>query len=132
MKHFFLLFTFLLSGILLFAQVPELMPMEPEMTELWEPEVPVVTPGEKYGDAPSDAIVLFDGTNLDEEWVNGKDSIPGWTVENGAVTVKRGAGIIKTKRTFLDCQLHIEWSSPAEVKGTSQGRGNSGVFFQDV
>jgi hypothetical protein len=131
MKQNVLFLIFLLFGVAVFAQVPELMPMKPEMTEVWEPEVKVVTPGEKYGDAPSDAIILFDGTNLSKEWVNAEDSIPGWNVEDGIVTVTKGASIIKTKREFADCQLHIEWRSPAEVIGTSQGRGNSGVFFQE-
>jgi hypothetical protein len=114
-----------LFAIGLFAQVQK----NPESTELWEPVPPVVTPGEGTA-APSDAIILFDGTNLNE-WTNAKGEPAGWTVADGCVTVKGGAGIIKTKRGFGDCQLHIEWRSPAEVKGDGQGRGNSGVFLQD-
>ncbi|NQU86946.1 MAG: DUF1080 domain-containing protein [Mariniphaga sp.] len=125
----FILF-FVFSFTLIAQEVPELMEMKPEMTELWEPEVPVVTPGAKYGNAPSDAIILFDGTNLAEEWEGDRDSIPHWVVEDSIVTATRGGGI-RTKRQFGDCQLHIEWRSPAEVKGTSQGRGNSGVFFHE-
>jgi len=101
----------------------------PESTELWEPVPPVVTPGEATA-APSDAIILFDGTTLNE-WTNAKGEAAGWTVADGCVTVKAGTGIIKTKRGFGDCQLHIEWRSPAEVKGEGQGRGNSGIFLQD-
>jgi hypothetical protein len=130
MKEFFLMIVLLFAVTVLKAQVPELMPMKPEMTELWEPEVPVVNPGEKYGDVPSDAIVLFDGTNLDE-WVGDRDSVPRWIVADGAMTASRGGGI-KTKRQFGDCQLHIEWRTPSEVVGTSQGRGNSGVFLQEI
>lgn len=124
--------TFLLffSFTAIFAQ-EEPMKMEPEMTEIWDPEVPVVMPGETPMDAPSDAIVLFDGTDLSREWTSADGSEPGWIVENGAVTVKKGEGIIKTKRVFGDCQLHIEWRAPSEVVGKSQGRGNSGVFFQE-
>lgn len=130
MKQFFLMIVMILPVLAVKAQVPELMPMKPEMTELWEPEVPVVNPGEKYGNAPSDAIILFNGTNL-SEWLGERDSEPTWKVADGILIVARGGGI-KTKRQFGDCQLHIEWSTPAEVVGTSQGRGNSGVFLQDI
>ncbi len=101
----------------------------PESTELWSPVPPVVTPGEGTK-PPSDAIVLFDGTNLNE-WTNSKGEPAGWTVADGCMTVKNGTGSIKTKRGFGDCQLHIEWRTPAEVKGEGQGRGNSGIFLQD-
>lgn len=113
------------------AQTPEPMKMKPEMTEIWDPEIRVVTPGETPVNAPSDAIVLFDGTNLNE-WTNGKGEAPEWIVADGCVTVKRGSGIIKTKRQFSDYQLHIEWRTPAEVVGESQGRGNSGIFMQGI
>jgi hypothetical protein len=102
----------------------------PESTELWEPVPPVVTPGEGTK-PPSDAIVLFDGTSLNE-WTNEKGESAGWIVADGCVTVKPGAGIIKTKRGFGDCQLHIEWLAPAEVKGDGQGRGNSGIYLQGL
>ncbi len=115
----------------LFAQTEGPMPMKPEMTEIWEPEVRVVTPGTTPMDAPSDAIVLFDGVTLENEWTSRNGGKPGWKVENGYVTVEKGTGIIKTKRVFNDFQLHIEWRSPEEVVGTGQGRGNSGVFLQE-
>ncbi|MDD2551661.1 MAG: DUF1080 domain-containing protein [Dysgonamonadaceae bacterium] len=108
--------------------VPKIMEMKPEMTEVWEPEVEVVTPGEKYGDAPSDAIILFKDGFMNE-WTNDKGDLPEWPVEDGVMTV--GPSQIKTKRKFGSVQLHIEWRSPSVVKGTSQGRGNSGVFFAD-
>lgn len=114
-----------------YAQQVPTMPMKPEMTEIWEPEVKVINPGQKYGDAPSDAIVLFDGTNLAKEWVSERDgSAPKWLVENGAMTVVPKTGGIRTIREFENFQLHIEWRSPVVVKGESQGRGNSGVFMQ--
>jgi hypothetical protein len=106
--------------------------MKPEMTEIWEPEVPIITPGETSVDAPSDAIILFDGTDLEKEWISIDGKIPEWIVEDGCFTVKRGTGPIKTKRVFNDFQLHIEWRSPIEVTGTGQGRGNSGVFLQEL
>ncbi|MBD3183060.1 DUF1080 domain-containing protein [Candidatus Poribacteria bacterium] len=96
------------------------------------PQPRVVTPGtcstqETPGKAPSDAVVLFDGKDT-SKWV-GKDGGPvQWKVENGYMEVTR-TGNIQTKEHFGDCQLHIEWAAPAEVKGESQGRGNSGVFL---
>jgi hypothetical protein len=108
------------------------MPMKPEMTEIWEPEVAVVTPAKKLGDAPSDAIILFDGSNLDQ-WVSKEDKTkpaPWKIVNNDHMEVVPGSGYIQTKMKFGDCQLHIEFSAPDEVQSVGQGRGNSGVFFQ--
>ena len=109
------------------------MPMKPEMTEIWEPEVSVVTPAKTLGDAPSDAIILFDGKNLDQ-WVSQDDPskpAPWKIVDNDHLEVVPGSGNIQTKMKFGDCQLHIEFSAPDKVEGESQGRGNSGVFFQN-
>ena len=124
---FMLLFA---AGVVSAQQEP--MPMKPEMTEIWDPEVRVITPGETPASAPSDAIVLFDGQDLDSEWINNEGGKPEWVVADGCVTVKKGTGIIKTKRVFQDYQLHIEWRTPSEVVGESQGRGNSGIFMQGL
>lgn len=103
---------------------------KPEQTEVWEPQPRIVTPADAHK-APSDAIVLFDGTSLDK--FKGKDgNAPKWKLENGTVTVVGGTGDIWTRDRFGDCQLHIEWRSPMEPETLSgQGKGNSGVFFQD-
>lgn len=109
------------------------MPMRPEMTEIWNPEVKVVTPGKKDSEAPSDAIVLFDGKNFDQ-WVSQRDKTkaPSWKIVNNEYfEVVPGTGGIETKLSFGDCQLHIEWSAPDEVLANGQNRGNSGVFFQN-
>lgn len=104
--------------------------MTPKMTEVWEPEVEKITAGEKPGTPPSDAIMLFDGTNMKKEWVNAKnDSLPGWKVENGIMTVVPYSGHIKTIRNFSSVQLHIEWRAPLPASGKEQRRGNSGVIF---
>jgi len=103
----------------------------PKDTEVWEPEPKVVKPGANDAAPPSDAIVLFDGKNLDE-WVSTRDKSPApWTVSDGVLTVAKGRGAsnIETKRTFRNYQLHIEWKIPENVTGTDQERGNSGVFL---
>jgi hypothetical protein len=102
---------------------------KPQDTEQWTPVPPVVTPGAVDSAPPSDAIVLFDGKTLDQ-WVNTRDKQPaGWTVANGVVTVAKGAGNIETRKSFRNYQLHLEWRVPADVTGSGQGRGNSGVFL---
>lgn len=80
------------------------------------------------GPPPADAIVLFDGNDL-SKWANDKGGVAKWEVKDGVATVN-GTGYIHTRQEFGDCQLHIEWATPAEVKGDGQGRGNSGVFLQ--
>jgi Domain of Unknown Function (DUF1080) len=80
------------------------------------------------GPPPSDAIVLFDGKDL-SQWESDKSGPAKWKVEDGVATVN-GTGGIHTKQSFGDCQLHVEWATPAEVKGEGQGRGNSGIFLQ--
>jgi hypothetical protein len=104
---------------------------KPEDTEVWQPEPKVVTPGAQDSAAPSDAIILFDGKNLDE-WVQNKDKSPAkWTVADGMLTVSKvkGVGNIETKRSFRNYQLHVEWKIPTNITGESQARGNSGVFL---
>jgi len=138
-KNFFLISTFYLwffliskSGTIV-AQGWKDHPMDSKMTEIWEPEVPVVIPGNVPEDPPSDAIILFNGENLGLEWTNGDGTgQPDWLVGEGCVTVVKGKGSIKTKRNFNDFQLHIEWRTPAEVVGEGQRRGNSGVYLQGI
>ena len=83
---------------------------------------------DKVGKAPSDAIVLFDGTNLDK-WVGDNNQPTKWVIKDGAMECVPGSGFIHTKDSFGDCQLHVEWAAPAKVEGDDQGRGNSGVFL---
>jgi len=88
-----------------------------------------VTPGAKLGDAPSDAVILFDGKNLDE-WVTVADNSPAkWDVAKGILTVSKTSGNIQTKRTFSNYQLHLEYRIPSNITGEDQARGNSGVFL---
>jgi hypothetical protein len=102
---------------------------KPEDTEQWEPVPPKVLPGASEGAAPSDAIVLFDGRNLDE-WVMTNDRSPArWRVEKGAMVVDKAFGNIETKRLFRNYQLHLEYRIPADITGEGQARGNSGLFL---
>jgi hypothetical protein len=88
------------------------------------PRPPIVTPGAEAGKPPSDAIVLFDGTDF-SQW----DGQPKWKLENGYMEVVDKTGSLNTKEKFGDIQLHVEWASPAIVKGKSQDRGNSGILL---
>ena len=116
--------------ILFFGATLDCQNLNPKDTEVWEPEPKVVTPGAISSKAPSDAIILFNGSNLDAwQHQNGKEVE--WHLEDGAMTVKKGSGSIKTKQTFGSIQLHIEWRTPSVVKGEGQGRGNSGIFMQE-
>jgi hypothetical protein len=118
----------LVVSIPLMAQQPETS-AKPEDTEVWSPEPPVVTPGATDSAPPSDAIVLFNGHNLDE-WVSAQDHTPAkWVVANGIMTVNKSAGNIETRRSFHNYQLHLEWRVPKNVTGEGQERGNSGLFL---
>ena len=103
---------------------------KPSDTESWTPEPPVVTPGPAVDEAPpSDAIVLFDGTNLDQ-WVKvGTDQPIAWTLADGTMKVNKKGGNIETKRRFKDYQLHVEYQIPNGITGKGQERGNSGIFL---
>ena len=93
------------------------------------PHPRAVTPAAQAGGAPSDAIVLFDGKDL-SHWQSRSANGRPWKVENGYFEVATGGGDLATKEKFGDVQLHVEWAAPAEVRGNSQNRGNSGVFLQ--
>ena len=100
----------------------------PEDTEFYTPVPPIVTPGTNGG-APSDGVVLFNGSDLNE-WVLMKDKSPAtWPVADGVLTVNKAVGGIETKRQFTDYQLHLEWRIPEGITGSGQARGNSGVFL---
>jgi hypothetical protein len=102
------------------------------------PQPKLVTPGtfstqEQPGQPPSDAVILFDGTDLSKWEADTGTGVPTkWVVKNGAMECVPGSGYIRTKEKFGDCQLHLEWAAPTKVQGDSQGRGNSGVFLMGV
>jgi len=126
---------------------------DPKLTEVWEPEPTVVTPG-NFNSAPSDAIILFNGKDLSQwqkpqfihekgtvaemnEMVNQLDEnhtnlVADWTVEGGQITVKPGTGAIETKKSFGDFQLHIEFLNPVDVEKEGQAYSNSGIFMMSL
>lgn len=130
MKHI-VLFLVLSTGTSLITNAQQ--PMKPEETEIWEPVPPTVTPGKSGSDAPSDAIILFDGKNLDQ-WVSSRDTTAAanWTISDGVITVKKGTGNIQTRQSFQDYQLHLEWRIPQKISGAGQARGNSGLFLASL
>lgn len=113
-----------------FAQTTPREELDPKVTEVWDLKPKKITAGANAGEAPSDAIILFSGKDL-SEWTSLDGGAPKWEVKDGAFTVVKGSGDIKTKKTFGDFQLHIEWRTPSEIVGEGQGRGNSGIFLQE-
>ena len=126
-SRYFALAAVIVVAAPLFAQ--STAKAKPEDTDVWGPVPAVVTPGATCTAPPSDAIVLFDGKNLDQ-WVSVRDKSPAkWVVGDGVMTVNKATGSIETKQSFKDYQLHIEWKIPADITGSGQARGNSGVFL---
>lgn len=114
------------------AAAPGNTGVKPELTEVWSPVPPLVTPGAAIGQPPSDAIILFNGHDL-----SGWESVDGgparWTVGAGEFVTAPGAPSIRTRQAFGDVQLHVEWRNavlPANRKG--QDRGNSGIFLDGL
>ncbi len=102
---------------------------EAAKTELWEPVPAMVVPGKTNSDAPSDAIILYNGKDL-SKWETKKAGVPGWKIEkDGVLTIIKGSGDIRTKQAFGDCQLHLEWREPAIVAQSGQYRANGGIYF---
>jgi hypothetical protein len=119
------------AGLQAYAQAPGAAKPKPDDTEFYQPVPPVVTPAATVGMPPSDAIVLFDGTDT-QQWVAAKDSTTAadWEAHDGVMTVKKGGvGNIQTRQKFKDYQLHMEWKIPTGIEGEGQARGNSGLFL---
>lgn len=121
------------SPLALAQQNPTPPAMPPQATEFYTPVPPKITPGPANNQAPSDAIVLFDGSSLSGfvSANNGSSPAP-WKIENGELVVQKGTGDIQSKLAFGDAQYHIEWSAPTEIVGEGQGRGNSGFFLMGL
>ncbi|HEX2972190.1 MAG TPA: family 16 glycoside hydrolase [Tepidisphaeraceae bacterium] len=137
-----------MCGVLMFAGMASAVPSEPSfygdppddhhpwaIHDPHRPQPKLVTPGtfsqpDQPGKAPSDAVILFDGTDLSKWEADKEGSQPSkWIVKDGAMECTPGSGYIRTKEKFGDVQLHIEWAAPKKAEGSSQGRGNSGIFL---
>ena len=138
MKKVIVIFALCACAAIIYAQQPQQPAWAPESTEWYFPEPAKVTPG-LGTKPPSDAIILFDGKNLDK-WESQRapaaesrrrEAAP-WKIENGEIVAVPNSGGIQTKEYFGDCQLHIEFKSPPPGAGRGQGRGNSGVFLQNT
>jgi hypothetical protein len=101
------------------------------ITEIYSPVPPVVTPGKADAEPPSDAVILFDGRNLDLWRAEGPDSTKaaGWKVHDNIMTVDKKAKGIMTRQRFQDYQMHLEFRIPENITGSGQARGNSGIFL---
>ena len=111
-------------------------PVQWKIHDMSRPRPPVITPGSfssphRPGRPPSDAVVLFDGRSLDA-WESVKGGPAPWKVEHGYFEVVPHTGDIRTKQRFGNFQLHVEWAEPYPPHGSSQGRGNSGIFLQSL
>jgi hypothetical protein len=107
-----------------YSDTPYLPDQKWRVHDIDRPRPPMVTPGAPT-QPPSDAIVLFDGKNLDH-WTS---KPPGWIVRDGYTEMVTGVGDLVSKEKFGDCQIHVEWAAPEVIDGTSQWRGNSGIML---
>ncbi len=105
--------------------------IDPKLTEDWTHK-PEIVSSDKYGESPSDAIVLYGGKTDLNKWVDGKGKSITWKAKGKALIVEKNGGMITSKRSFGDMQLHIEWASPKKAVGKGQQRGNSGIFIMGL
>jgi hypothetical protein len=122
MKRIAIIISIFILAVNLYAQ-------KPEDTEDWSRKPALVTPG-KNNLPPSDAVILYSGKQDLDKWQEANGKPARWLAAD-SITVTEKTGSIQTKQGFGDCQLHIEWRTPSEVKGTGQGRGNSGIFLMN-
>jgi len=127
-KALFISSQFILITLIAFGQT------DAKATEIWEPVPNKISPVIE-NKAPSDAVILFYGKDQ-SQWQSAKtdsNKTSSWVLEKkGIMTIKVGAGDIRTKKQFGSCQLHIEWRIPANIKGDGQNRGNSGILFMGL
>src|ERR1700722_6452435 len=120
--------SLLACSSMLFAQNPTDTIKDHRTTEIYSPVPPIVTPADKPGAPPSDAIILFDGKNQDQ-WALASNGQPAdWIVDHDILTVNKKPGNIQKKQAFANYQPPHEVRIPANISGSDQARGNSGVF----
>ncbi len=117
-----------------YSDTPTIPGTKWKVHDIDRPAPPVVKPGAKLGEAPSDAIIIFNGKDTSQLYSRKKDDPKkypsAWKIENGELIVD--GGDCWTNLEFASCQLHLEFKSAATgQKGNSQKKGNGGVFFMD-
>ncbi len=115
--------TFFTASLFIFTSYGQ----KPEETEDWSRKPEKVTPG-MGTKPPSDAIILYSGSGDLDNWIHEGGEKAKWKAED-IITIVPKSGGIKTKKSFGDMQLHVEWRSPEVIEGEGQGRGNSGVYM---
>lgn len=119
--------------ILLASGIQAQKKYDPKETEFYSPVPRLVTPGNLPGNPPSDAIILLGSKDLSEWESDGEKGGPAeWLFANGVMTVNKKAGDIRTKKSFTDFQLHLEYRIPEDITGSGQARGNSGLFLASL
>ncbi len=123
------LILFMCISVFLVSKLSAQMPSQWKAHDLNRPRPPIVKPGTQALPVapPSDAVILFDGKDL-SKWRSEDGSPAKWVSVNGYMESVKGSGYLFTRQNFGDIQLHVEWATPTPPSGTSQGRGNSGVF----
>lgn len=101
-------------------------------TEDWSLKPPLVTPGDTYAKAPSDAIVLYGSKKDVVNWEHPDGAPAKWEAHDDALTIVRKATDLQTKQKFGNIQLHLEWKTPDPAEDKSNNRGNSGVFLMGL
>jgi hypothetical protein len=123
MKNAVIILTLIMIPLSMFGQ-------QPEDTEDWSRKPEKVTPGEGTK-PPSDATVLYGGEGDLDQWESVQGGPASWKGGEVLTTVP-DKGSIRTKQAFGDVQLHVEWRVPADVEGTGQDRGNSGIYLMGL
>ena len=98
--------------------------------DVGRPQPPRVEPGATADAPPSDAVVLIgaDGATGGRWQADGGGEVP-WRTEAGALVVTPGSGGIRTRQSFGDVQVHVEWQPATEPGKAGQNRSNSGLFL---
>ncbi len=130
-QHFYIInyIRYIFLIIVLNSFYLSLVNAKPEDTEIWHPIPPIVDVPVIWG-PPSDAIILFNGAHMNN-WQHKDGSKSKWIKRDGQMIVRPGTGNLYTKQSFSSIQLHMEWKTPVVIDGEGQGRGNSGIFFQN-
>jgi hypothetical protein len=108
-----------------FAAQVQAAPQEAGSGEGQQPRV--VTAGDA-AHAPSDAVVLFDGSNV-SKWTTQDGKPSRCTIKDAAMVCVSGVGDQYSSEKFRSAQIHVEFAPPSMPAQQGQMRGNSGVYL---